>query len=52
MREYSVASKFSPNWDFLCRLRDAGREVTAAWLEENYDAIGKRSTVDLKQEFQ
>ena len=51
MRDYSVASKFSPDWDFLCQLRDAGREVTATWLEENYDAIGQRSTVDLEQEF-
>ena len=52
MSEFSVASKFSPDWDFLCQLRDAGREATASWLDENYAAIGKRSTVDLKQEFQ
>ena len=50
--QFSVASKFSPEWDFLCALRDAGRAVTAEWLEENYAAVGKHSTVDLKQEFQ
>lgn len=49
---YSVASKFSPDWHFLCRLRDEGRRVTEEWLEKNYDAIGNRSTVDLKHEFQ
>ncbi len=50
--EFNVTSKFNPEWSFLCHLRDAGREVTAAWLEDNFDAIGVRSTVDLQQEFQ
>lgn len=49
---FSVTSKFNPDWKFLCHLRDAGREVTAAWLDENYDAIGNHSTVNLEQEFQ
>lgn len=49
---YSVASKFSPDWSFLCHLRDEGRRATEEWLEENYKAIGNRSTVDFKEEFQ
>ncbi len=52
IRDFSVASKFSPDWGFLCHLRDAGREITAQWLEESHDAIGQRSTVDLRREFQ
>lgn len=52
MSRYSVASKFSPEWHFLCELRDAGRAATEAWLDQNYDAVGERSTVDLAEEFQ
>ncbi len=50
--KFGIASKFSPEWDFLCHLRDEGRRVTENWLDLNFDAIGQRSTVDLKQEFQ
>lgn len=50
--QYTVASKFSPDWDFLCSLRDQGREVTQAWLKENHKHIGKRSTLDLRAEFE
>lgn len=51
MKELSVASKFASDWDFLITLRDRGRETMKAWLEENYDAIGVRDTVDLHDEF-
>lgn len=50
--QYTVASKFSPDWDFLCNLRDKGRAVTKAWLKEHYKHIGKRSTLDLRREFE
>lgn len=46
-----VASKLEPDWEFLCKLRDKGRAVAAAWLKTNIDAIGHRSTVDLAKTF-
>ncbi len=51
MSGYTVASKFSPDWDFLTHLRDKGRQEAECWLDKNYDCIGKRSTVDLKSDY-
>lgn len=51
MADLSVASKFTSDWDFLTRLRDKGRDVMAAWLDKNFDALGVRDTVDLHEEF-
>lgn len=51
-KEFSMASKFSPDWDFLCHLRDQGREVTKAWIKKNYSKVEKESTVDLRAEFE
>ena len=51
MAAHSVASKLSPDWEFLCRLKDSGRSVTERWLRANYADVGVRSTVDLEAEF-
>lgn len=51
MREYSVASKFDTDWSFLTDLRDQGRNVMGAWLDEHYENIGVRSSGDLYAEF-
>lgn len=48
MVRLGVASKLSPDWDFLCHLRDVGRASAGAWLEQHYDDIGARSSVDLE----
>ena len=47
----SVASKFDSDWGFLTHLRDRGREVMSEWLDKNFDAIGERDTVDLRNDF-
>lgn len=49
--DLSVASKFNTDWDFLTWLRDRGREIAGAWLEEHYEDLGQHSTVDLRQDF-
>lgn len=49
--EFSVASKFRSDWDFLTDLRDRGRDQMTRWLDQHYDAIGREGTVDLDQEF-
>ena len=40
-------TKEDVSWSFLKSLRDLGREATKAWLEENFDSIGVRSTLDV-----
>ena len=47
MNELGVATKLNPEWDFLCRLRDAGRARAEQWLDESYDRIGQETTVDM-----
>lgn len=51
MSELGVSSKLNADWDFLQSLRDKGRRRAEQWLAENFDAIGQRSSVDLRAEF-
>lgn len=51
MAALGVSSKYNADWDFLCYLRDQGRDQAGAWLEQNYEHIGERSSVDIKAEF-
>lgn len=51
MKDFSVASKFETDWDFLVKLRDVGRAGMKLWLETHFDNIGKKATVDLHEEF-
>ena len=39
------------SWPFLTRLRDLGRAAAAEWIAAHLDDIGRRSTVDLHQEY-
>ncbi len=48
---FSVASKLSSDWKLLTKLRDLGRARVEQWLQANFDAVGKRDTVDLHEEF-
>ncbi|MFN3958811.1 MAG: patatin-like phospholipase family protein [Parvularculaceae bacterium] len=51
MRKLGVSSKLNPDWEFLTHLRDVGRASAEAWLEENYDHLGARSTVDIAERY-
>jgi NTE family protein len=51
MCELSVPSKFNTDWDFLMYLFTKGRATAEAWIQKNYQHLGKSSTVDLYQEF-
>ena len=46
--EYTAASRLNAGWGFFKKLRDLGRASAKSWLDENYDAIGSRSTLDLR----
>jgi NTE family protein len=51
MAQLGVATKLNPDWDFLCRLRDAGRQKAEIWLQRNFDTVGRDSTVNLAELF-
>ncbi len=47
MAQHGVATKLSPDWHFLCHLRDAGRRAAEDWLEQCFDQVGHRSSIDI-----
>ncbi|MEL7201909.1 MAG: patatin-like phospholipase family protein [Pseudomonadota bacterium] len=51
LNDLSVASKFNTEWEFLNQLKDRGRQIADQWLAENFDAVGTRSSVDLREIF-
>lgn len=51
MRRYGTSTKYNGDWDFLCTLRQHGREAAAAWLATNIDAVGERSTLNIRARF-
>ncbi|HET8728719.1 MAG TPA: patatin-like phospholipase family protein [Alphaproteobacteria bacterium] len=51
MAGLGVASKLNAGWDFLCHLRQVGRDAADGWLGRNRDRIGVETTVDLQEVF-
>jgi len=49
LTSFDAGTKFDVSWDFLTMLRDLGRAATGAWLKENFEAIGERSTLDVAE---
>lgn len=47
----SASSKMNAEWSFLQKLHGLGREWADAWLDEHFDALGKRSTFALDSMF-
>lgn len=48
----SASSKMNTEWQFLCHLRDIGRDTCSTWLDTNYDQVGKSATLDLRSMFE
>lgn len=51
MKEFSIASKFDTDWDFLLSLRDIGRAGMKTWIDQHFDNLGVRASADLHKEF-
>lgn len=51
MAHHGASSKMNTDWKFLCHLRDEGRKIAKEWLDENYDKVGKDSSIDIRKEF-
>jgi NTE family protein len=47
----NVATKSSPNPVVLARLKSAGRVAADAFLEQHFDDLGQRDTVNLVDMF-
>jgi NTE family protein len=47
MSDLGGSSKFNADWGFLTYLHKLGMDAAGAWLDEHYDAIGERSTLDM-----
>lgn len=47
LMDLGASSKLNSEWEFLCMLKDAGRDAAEQWLDENIDAVGRRSSLDL-----
>ncbi len=51
MAALGVSTKYNADWAFLCSLRDKGRAEASRWLEQHYDSVGRRSSIDISGEF-
>ena len=48
LKPLQASSKLNAEWEFLVELRDLGRRTAQDWLEQHYDDVGERSTIDLR----
>jgi len=51
MESLGVTSKLNTDMDFLLYLKGLGRETAERWLARNFEALGQRSTVDIRKTF-
>ncbi|MEM9098551.1 MAG: patatin-like phospholipase family protein [Pseudomonadota bacterium] len=51
MRPLEASSKLNAEWKFLLHLFEIGRDAADRWLKANYDAIGEKSTVNIRKMF-
>jgi NTE family protein len=51
MRGLGVSSKLNARMDFLLHLKAIGRRAADEWIAGHFDAIGHRSTIDIKEKF-
>ncbi len=51
-KQLTADSKFDSDYEFFQMLRDGGRRAAAQFLDQHFDDIGVRSTVDLRAEIQ
>lgn len=49
MSTLPLESKFNPDWTMLLQLREAGRSATKKWLDDNFEYVGVKSTLDIQK---
>lgn len=45
---FAASSRLHTHWTFLQDLRDLGRAAARQWLDESYEVLGVRATLDLR----
>jgi NTE family protein len=51
MRNFDASTKLDTSWANLTKLFEAGRSSAKDWLYQNFDKIGKLSSVDLETDY-
>lgn len=51
MRSIGSISKFDTSWAFLNKLYEAGRKSATEWVEQNFDKIGRESSINLETDY-
>jgi NTE family protein len=51
MESLGSASKFNADFEFLLALKEIGRVRTGDWIETTFDALGQRSSIDIREMF-
>jgi NTE family protein len=51
MAELSALNKLNADWGNLTYLMELGRARADAWLETNFDQLGRESTVDIREQY-
>lgn len=49
LNDLTLGSKFNTEWTFLQSLKARGRAAADQWLNESLDAVGARSSLDMKR---
>lgn len=48
---FTAASRLNAKWTFFKELKDLGRAAARGWLTENYDRVGRESTLDVRRAY-
>ncbi|MCW8890837.1 MAG: patatin-like phospholipase family protein [Sedimenticola sp.] len=51
LSDLSPSSKVNAEWSFLTQLKDMGRAAAKKFIDQHYDDLGERSTLNLREEF-
>ena len=51
MKDLGVPTKLSTDWEFLCHLKELGRQKAQAWLDQNFNRVGHESTIDMELDY-
>ncbi len=51
MSKLGAMSKLNADWEFLTELRAFGRAHAEAWLDRNYESLGRESTIDIAKAY-
>jgi NTE family protein len=51
MHDFGMTTKLDTSWPVLTKLFEAGRKTAESWAKENFDKIGKESTIDLEKDY-